>query len=455
MRRILKAACIAGASLSITGTAIVTSQTEASANPKYASFVIDHKTGKVLHSRNADALRYPASLTKMMTLYVLFEDIEKGRFSLNSRFKVSAHAASQPPSKLGLRRGKTIRVRDAIRALVTKSANDVAVVVAENVSGSEHAFARRMTQTARSLGMSRTTFANASGLPNSKQRTTARDMAKLGRSLQDRFPTYYKFFSTRSFTYGKRRYRNHNRLLGRVKGVDGIKTGYIRASGFNLVTSVKRNGRHIVGVVMGGKTGRSRDRHMAKLIAANLPKASRGKRTSPLLIASATSRIALPKTAPVPARRSVETVLASKASAPKAVALKLPAITPETKPVLATPPVKIAAVPTPKAPLLSAEAVPTPAPAAVKQAPVETQRAGWVIQVGAAPTEAGALSLLSKARKVGGGALRKAESFTETVDKNDETLYRARFAGFRGKKQAWAACKTLKRKRHACFAVQL
>lgn len=445
----------------------IATQGDASANPKYASFVIDHKTGKVLHSRYADASRYPASLTKMMTLYVLFEDLEKGRFSMTSRFKVSAHAASQPPSKLGLRRGKTIRVRDAIRALVTKSANDVAVVVAENVSGSEHAFARRMTATARSIGMSKTTFANASGLPNSKQRTTARDMAKLGRALQDRFPTYYKFFSTRSFTYGKRRYNNHNRLLGRVKGVDGIKTGYIRASGFNLVTSVKRNGRHVVAVVMGGRTGRSRDAHMAKLIAANLPKASRGTRTAPLLVASAGNRVTLPKSAPVPTLRlaavaanltlrpgsnQVQSSAPARAQSRTELAGLTAYAAPQSKPeAFANPVTLAAAAPTPKTdvqPLVVA----APAPSPVEPAP---KRVGWVIQVGAAPTEAGAHSLLSKARKAGGGALKRAQPFTETIDKNDETLYRARFAGFQGKKQAWAACNRLKRQRQACFAIQL
>jgi len=255
------------------------------AENKYAALVVDANSGRVLFSRYADAARYPASLTKMMTLYLLFEELDAKRLTLKSQFSVSANAARQPPSKLGLRAGASISVEDAILALVTKSANDVAVVVAENVGGSVSAFAGRMTRTAHALGMSRTTFRNPHGLPDAKQHTTAHDLARLGQALQDRFPTYYKYFSTKSFTYRGARHRNHNHLLGSVAGVDGIKTGYTRASGFNLVTNVERDGRHIIAVVMGGKTAKSRDAHMRSLIAEYLPKASRGERRTPLLIA--------------------------------------------------------------------------------------------------------------------------------------------------------------------------
>ncbi|MTI04086.1 peptidase S11 [Roseibium denhamense] len=255
----------------------------AMANPLYAGIVVDAKTGKTLYAAHADSYRFPASLTKIMTTYIIFEELEAGRLSMSSRFKVSKNAAAEVPSKLGLKPGTTISVKDAIGALVTKSANDVATTVAENIEGSEAAFARRMTRTARQLGMNKTTFRNAHGLPNSKQRTTARDMATLGRAIQERFPEYYKLFNTRVYTYKGRRLNNHNRLLGRVKGVDGIKTGYIRASGFNLVTSVKRDGRHIVAVVMGGRTGARRNAHMTDLIGRYLHKASRGPRTAPLI----------------------------------------------------------------------------------------------------------------------------------------------------------------------------
>jgi len=253
------------------------------ANSKYAGIVVDAKTGKTLYSSSADAYRYPASLTKIMTLYLVFEELEAGRLSLSSRLTVSKYASGRPPSKLGLKPGTTIKVKDAILALVTKSANDVATVIAENIGGTEKAFAARMTRTARALGMSKTTFRNPHGLPNSGQRTTARDMATLGRAVQEHFPQYYGYFKTRAYKYKGRTYGNHNKLLGRVKGVDGIKTGYIRASGFNLVTSVNRDGRHIVAVVMGGRTGASRNAQMVKLINRYLPKARRGAKTVPAI----------------------------------------------------------------------------------------------------------------------------------------------------------------------------
>jgi D-alanyl-D-alanine carboxypeptidase len=252
----------------------------AAANEKYAAIVVDANTGKTLYEDSADEKRYPASLTKMMTLFVLFEELKAGKFTLQSELSVSANAAAQAPSKLSLRAGSKIKVEDAILALTTKSANDASVVVAENVSGSVSQFAERMTRTARALGMNQSTFRNPNGLPNSSQFTSARDMAKLGAALQDRFPQYYKFFSARSFTWKGKKLRNHNRLLGSVAGVDGIKTGYTRASGFNLVSNVRRDGRHIIAVVMGGKTGASRDAHMRDLIAKHLPPPERAAATS-------------------------------------------------------------------------------------------------------------------------------------------------------------------------------
>lgn len=309
------------------GLLLVAAPEAAKANPKYAGIVVDAKTGKTLYSSSADAYRYPASLTKIMTLYVVFEELEAGRLSLDSRLKVSKYASGRPPSKIGLKPGKTIRVKDAILALVTKSANDVATVVAENIGGSEKKFAERMTRTARQLGMKKTTFRNPHGLPNSGQRTSARDMATLGRAIQERFPQYYGYFKTRSYKYNGRTYGNHNRLLGRVKGVDGIKTGYIRASGFNLVTSVKRDGRHIVAVVMGGRSGKSRNAQMTKLINRYLPKASRGKKTAPAIVkrgiqpvfvASAMKNPPLPATKPgsKPALAKAGPIVLASASAP-------------------------------------------------------------------------------------------------------------------------------------------
>lgn len=249
-------------------------QVRHSYNPPFASIVVDANSGATLSSTSPDSLRHPASLTKMMTLYMLFERLDAGRIGLDSEMRVSARAAAQNPTKLGLRPGQTIRVEDAIKGLVTKSANDAAVVIAEAIAGDEDDFARMMTRKARALGMTRTVYRNASGLPDDDQVTTARDQATLGRALQDRFPRYYRYFATTSFTFRGRTIRGHNRLVGSVDGVDGIKTGYIRASGFNLVTNLKRGNRHLVGVVLGGRSGGSRDATMRKLLAENLDKAA-------------------------------------------------------------------------------------------------------------------------------------------------------------------------------------
>ena len=235
-----------------------------------AAIVIDGATGRVIYGMNENAPRHPASVTKVMTLYLLFEQMEKGKLSLDSEIPVSAHAAAQAPSKLGLRPGQTIRVEDAIKVIVTKSANDIAVAVAESIGGTESDFAELMTRKAHALGMSHTTYVNASGLPNNEQITTAADLALLGRSIQERFPRYYHYFSLHEFAFRGQHIHNHNHLLGRIEGMDGIKTGYTAASGFNLLTSVKRDGHYIVSVVMGGKTAHARDNFMEGLIEEHI-----------------------------------------------------------------------------------------------------------------------------------------------------------------------------------------
>jgi D-alanyl-D-alanine carboxypeptidase len=262
--------------------------------PPYAAIVVDANLGKVLEAANPDSPRHPASLTKIMTLYVLFEQLNAGKLKLDSRLTVSAHAAAQEPSKLGLEPGQTIEVEDAIKAIVTKSANDIAVVVAEAIGGTEEEFARIMTRKAHALGMIHTTYVNASGLPNDAQITTARDLALLGRAIQDDFPKYYRYFSTETFQYHGMSIRNHNHLLGRVEGVDGIKTGYTRASGFNLVSSVHRGDRRIVAVVLGGTSIGARDARMRTLLEAHIAEAS-SHRTGPLAEASAADAWPRPK----------------------------------------------------------------------------------------------------------------------------------------------------------------
>jgi D-alanyl-D-alanine carboxypeptidase len=247
-------------------------------SPAFSSIIVDGNSGATLSANNPDASRHPASLTKIMTLYLLFERLDAGKMKLDTEMAVSEHASEQAPTKLGLRPGQSIRVEDAIKGLVTRSANDAAVVIAEAIGGDEDDFAKMMTRKARALGMSRTTYRNASGLPNDEQVTTARDQSTLGRAIQDRFPRYYRYFSTEAFNYHGQTIRNHNHLIGSVEGVDGIKTGYTRASGFNLVTSMHRGNRFLVGVVLGGHSGSSRDAIMRNLLAENLEKAA-SKRT--------------------------------------------------------------------------------------------------------------------------------------------------------------------------------
>jgi D-alanyl-D-alanine carboxypeptidase len=243
-------------------------------SPAFSSIIVDANSGGTLQATSADSLRHPASLTKIMTLYLLFEQLENGKMKLDTQMDVSQHASQQAPTKLGLRPGQTLRVEDAIKGLVTRSANDAAVVISEAIAGDEDDFAKLMTRKARALGMSKTVYKNASGLPDDDQVTTARDQATLGRAIQDRFPRYYRYFATEAFNYRGRSIRNHNKLLGRVEGVDGIKTGYTRASGFNLVTSMKRGNRYLVGVVMGGRSGGSRDAIMRNLLAEHLDEAA-------------------------------------------------------------------------------------------------------------------------------------------------------------------------------------
>ncbi|MEX1250674.1 MAG: D-alanyl-D-alanine carboxypeptidase family protein [Hyphomonas sp.] len=235
---------------------------------KYAALVMDSQTNEILHSRNADDARYPASLTKVMTLFLLFDAINAGEVSLNDKMTVSRNAAAQPPSNLKLKAGAKIKVEDAILALVTKSANDVAVVVAEHLGGTERNFAVRMTEKARDLGLANTTFKNASGLPNTAQVSTAYDLALLADALLEQHGQYYHYFENKKFSWGRLVYKNHNDLVGSLDGVDGIKTGYTRASGFNLMTSAERDGHRVIAIVLGGATARSRNDHVADLVEA-------------------------------------------------------------------------------------------------------------------------------------------------------------------------------------------
>lgn len=472
-------------------------------NPPSASIVVDGNTGAVLHASNADAIRHPASLTKMMTLYLLFERLESGKIKLSTEMPASAHAAGQAPSKIGLKPGDTVKVETAIKALVVKSANDVATVIAEYLGGDEPSFARMMTAKARALGMAHTTYRNANGLPDDEQVTTARDQALLGRALQDRFPNYFRYFSTRSFVHNGRTIRGHNRLLGSVDGVDGIKTGYIRASGFNIVTSVNRNNRHLVAVVFGGRSAGARDAVVRGLIDKTYKVASVKRTAPPVAEGTAVAEIKMPAKPPTPVGdprseevasvdspevgssapikpRAVKTVLVRPGKTPMAALSELPPagrglMPPHTTPItvstiatvksdlpppsaatetgiLGTLPAKPASAPQQVASV--GAAVPIPASAPVQEAMGATKtRSGWMIQVGAFPEEQAAKERLETAQSKAKTQLGHAEPFTEKVAKGERALFRARFAGLE-KSQAEAACKNLKRSEIPCLLMK-
>ncbi len=408
---------------------------ESGYNPPQSSIVVDANSGKTLQENNADSLRHPASLTKVMTLYLLFERLDSGKMKLSTMMPVSEHASEQAPTKLGLRPGQTLGVEDAIRGIVTRSANDAAVVIAEAIGGDEESFAKIMTAKAHALGMAHTTYVNASGLPDDDQITTARDQAALGRAIQDRFPRYYHYFSLPSFTFRGEEIRNHDHLLGQY-GVDGIKTGYTRSSGFNLITSLHRDGRHLVAVVLGGSSAHARDAHMRELIEAHLDEAS-ARRTAPVLaeaeepvrVATRGLRPAAPA-APAASNYSLATVSSIPVQAPSA-ALQGPVMVVKrhvtaagsTEPIrpiaVKTIKVKLAPVKTaslaPPAAMVTvsdetgATATPAPAPAAPQQpppaahpAPSSAQQApaAWPIVAAAAQAAPPAPVVTAKAEPV-------------------------------------------------------
>ncbi len=424
------------------------SDNSAFANAKYAGIVIDAKTGKTLYSYKADAIRYPASLTKMMTMYMMFEAFADRKMTKKTRIRMSKYAASKPPSKLNIKAGRSIAAEHAVYALATKSANDVAAAVAEHLGGTEGNFAKMMTRKARQLGMKNTTFKNASGLTSIGQLTTARDMARLGVALREHFPQYYKYFQTRNFKYAGKNYRNHNRLLGQIKGVDGIKTGYTRASGFNLVSSVQSGQRSIVAVVLGGRSGKSRNAQMAKLIKRYLPKASRGNkrqlvasRKSGSFVVASASEVRLPKRGPIPQFRTAQVVNVAK---PVRVASATAFNQTSVQKRLAQ-----AVAPVPATRPTSEVAYVDP----ITTGNIAQKPTGWVIQIGAAGDKDGALGLLKTAQARFPKTLGAKKLYTETVSKGNAVLHRARFVGFSGKAEANRACKILKKKRFACLAL--
>jgi D-alanyl-D-alanine carboxypeptidase len=419
------------------------------ANPaaaKYASIVVDAETGLVLHETNADTRNFPASLTKMMTLYLLFEALESGELALSDKLSVSARAAKQQPSKLGLKTGATISVENAIRALVTKSANDVAVVVAEAIGDTEWGFAKLMTAKAKALGMSRTNFANASGLPDSRQLSTARDMAALSLALIADFPQYYHYFSLGSFTYKGKTYANHNKLLNSYAGVDGIKTGYTKASGYNIAISAVHDGRRLIAIVFGGKTASVRNRHATELLdQAFATVDDLGLPDAPAVIEAYVAP-------PVPPEKPLAAVslpiaLAEQGSGEGGTVAVVPPPTP-AQPVAAQP-IQPVVQPVKTAPLPDNSQV-----ASLGNVANDASPAGlWAIQVGAFSRHANA----EKAAVAAGGQAKKplAGAAIQVVEvRNDQgLLYRARLANL-SEANAREACRLLTKQNTACLVIQ-
>lgn len=364
------------------------------AEAKYASMIIDAETGRVYHEVNADTRNYPASLTKMMTLYMLFEKLEQDELNLETKMTVSANASRQPSSKMWLAAGSKITVEDAILGLVVRSANDVAVVVAEHLGKTERGFAQEMTKKAKSLGMTQTNFRNASGLPNRGQLSTARDMATLSQHLMNDFPQYYSYFSRTKFTYQGTTYRGHNRFVDRYEGADGLKTGYINASGFNLAGSAKRENKRLIGIVFGGKSAKQRDQHLAELMDKGFSEAAKYGRP------------------PYPARKPLMMVMADGSLMPAGITIK-----PKTKPNLA---------------LLRAEA--------------------WGIQIGAfSISDVAQQKADEAASKV---RLQFASVFgrIEPVTVSGKQLYRAQIMGLT-QADTRTACSLMERAPHQCLIV--
>lgn len=471
---------------------------------RFAAMVVDANTGAVLHEEAGTEPRYPASLTKMMTLYLVFEQIERGRLSYQTKIRASEHAAAAAPSKLNLEPGEEITVLDAIKALITKSANDVAVALAEHVAGSEAKFADLMTEKARELGMTATVFRNASGLPDPEQVTTARDMLTLALRLQDHFPQHYPLFATRSFTYKGRTYTTHNGLLRSFEGTDGIKTGYIRASGFNLVASVRRGERRVVGAIFGGASTASRNAQMRALltralykastvrtrfsppsavaraapptptrsapVAASVAGAADADRTRATQPAAAKARVALPEGGGED-RRAVEATRTSPAAlrdpdrSPHQVALAGTEPTLEPKKSDGTP--RLIAPPRPavrppstlqqQAEELAARsasaALVSPAALRPQAASVTGTGKAFAIQLGAYGSPGEAEKTLSSALERAPQVLAAARPVTTPLQQGGRRLIRARFSGFDADTAA-QACRTLQRARFDCLVVR-
>lgn len=425
----------------------------ASAAPKevfsdrYAAIVIDANSGKTLFNANANTQRYPASLTKMMTLYLLFDAMKSGRVTPNTPIPVSAYAASRPPTKLGFKPNETIVAESAAKALITKSANDVAVAIGEYLGGTEKNFAEMMTEKAHQLGMMNTHFTNASGLPDKNNYSTAQDLAILSLALKDHFPNKYKWFKTLSFRFRGKEVRTHNHLVQHMKGVDGIKTGYTQMSGANLASSMHISGKNIVAVVMGGRTARLRDAHMASLLKRYLPKASKRK-TRSLIIASATYNFKPASQTPVPVSKTESPILNLFAQNLNK-SIPIPRQKNQIDPIL---------------PIITAltdegKIQKNPAKDAIASVLIanntslfekKEKKNKWGIQIGSMLSKKQAQTLLNKAKNTLPKSLKNKTVIASAFLKGKKQYYRARFH-FQDKKEANRVCSLLKKHKFNCF----
>jgi D-alanyl-D-alanine carboxypeptidase len=447
---------------------------------RHAALVLDANTGRILYQKAADARRFPASLVKLMTLYLIFEQIEQGRLTLNGTIRFSANAVAAPPSKLDVEEGTEIAVIDAIKALITKSANDVAVAVAEHIAGSEGQFAQIMNRKARELGMTATVFRNASGLPDAEQVTSARDMITLALRLHDQFPKYYPLFATRMFTWRGETFRNHNTLLLRYPGLDGMKTGYTRASGFNLVASARRGKKHVVAAYFGGNTAALRNAAVRAHLDAGLIKASERKtrlpgplppapaqakapagaaqaKAPPVAVAAAPPPQPALRPSPVPGVEVVRVrpVLAPAPEAPQApadTAAAAPATGPADQPASSIEEIiertSAPATPPPAEPAASPPAaLPAPEPAGAPTGPFQ-------VQVGAYQTQGEAERQLAAVRQRAASVLGAHAAHMSQVKRGDKVFFRARYVGFSAKDAAAGVCSELKRLDIDCLVMK-
>ena len=435
----------------------------AHANNKYAAVVMDYDTGEIIHSRRADVSLFPASLTKMMTLMMLFDAIERGELAMDSKLPVSRRAADMPASKLGLRAGSTITVSQAIEAMAVRSANDVATVIAEALGGSESNFGELMTKRARTLGMRNTTFRNASGLPNSQQKSTARDMALLSQRLIRHYQKYYHYFAQQSFTFAGRTYRSHNRLVRSYRGMDGLKTGYTRASGFNLASSAVRDGRRVIVIVFGGRSAQTRDAEVVRLMDLGFQRL-RERFGVPLIALRPQPK---PGTG-LPAAAPDVGVAAGPPAAGEVVvaATALPEPRPESTEieVAATPASVFDALPeAERAAILEAAAeAPTPAPnprateigSGLVAGPAKAAATGaYAVQVGAFHDPNQARRAAHAATDLLPEILLLGDIDVSPLQGRRQMVYRARVAGFE-RETANRACNLLQAKRHECLVVR-